>query len=218
MKKINIAFLLLIFLYLSCTSSNYWKLKIEAPGVESVSLDQFKEVIITNFLVEKETKDFNLNQELIDYFSIELGKHFEGKIISKEISWEKEEIIKKEDHWRNLLPESKKALYLTGKTKYTQEIRKAILEQARDRSQESLFYKKGLAQRKFFTLILHLYLIKAQTGEILYERNFKESKSYQNPKQTANFAFYDLMEIIRMKFFRNILGEQTIQQRYLISE
>jgi len=217
MKKINIAFLLVIILHLSCVSGNYWKLRVEVPRGASLDIDGFKEIVITSFLVEKKTKDFNLNQELIDYFSFELGKHFKGKIITKEISWEKAENLKKEDFWKKLLPESKEALVLTGSVQYSQEVRKAILEKYTDYSRE-FSAEKGLAQRKFFTLVLHLYLIKAKTGEILYERDFKESKGYQNPKQTANFAFFDLIEQVRMKLFRKILGEERVEQRYLISD
>jgi len=217
-KKINIAFLLALIIHLSCTSLNYWKVKVELPGIATLNLDQFKEVVISDFLVEKETKDFNLNQELIDYFSAELGKHFKEKITTKEITWDKEDIFQKEDFWKNLLPESNEALILTGSVQYTEEVRKAILEEYSKRSQEPFTSKKGLAQRKFYTLILHLYLIKAKTGEILYKRDFKESKGYKNPNQTANFAFFDLIEMVRVKFFRNILGKDKVDQRYLISD
>lgn len=218
MKKINIVFLLAISLNLSCASVNYWKIKVELPGVSAVKLDEFKELVITNFLVEKETKDFNLSQELVDYLSPELGKHYKGKIISKEISIEKKEIFKEKDFWKNLLTESKEALFLTGTAQYTQEVRKAILEKYSERPEDFISSEKGLAQRKFFTLVIQFYLINAQTGEIIYERNFKEARGYQNPKQTANFAFFDLIQKTNVKFLRNVFGLKKIQQRYLISD
>lgn len=218
MKKINIVFLLTILLNLSCASVNYWKIKVELPGVAAVNLDEFKELVITNFLVEKETKDFNLSQEIVDYLSLELGKHYKGKIVSKEITFEKKEIFKEKDFWKNLSTESKEALFLTGTAQYTQEIRKAILERHTERPEGFISSEKGLAQRKFFTLVLQLFLINAQSGEILYKRNIKEARGYENPKQTANFAFFDLIQKAQVKFLRNVFGLEKIQQRYLISD
>jgi len=217
-KKINLAFLLVLVLHFSCAPSNYWKVKVELPGIATLNLDRFQEVIVSNFLVEKETEDFNINKELVDYFSVELGKHFKGKINTQEISWEAEDPFQKEDFWRRILPESEEALILTGSVNYSEEIRKAILEDSSRRSEGYFSTEKGLAQRKFYTLNLSLYLIEAKTGEILYKREFKESIGYKNPKQTANFAFFDLIEKVRTKFFRNILGEERLEQRYLISD
>jgi hypothetical protein len=217
-KKINLAFLLVLVLHFSCASLNYWKVKVELPEVASLNLDQFKELVVSNFLVEKETKDFNLNQELVDFFSEELVQHFKGKIRRQEISWGEKDIFQKEDFWKTLLPGSEETLILTGSVNYSEEIRKAILEDYSRESEEYFPSEKGLAQRKFYTLNLSLYLIEAKTGEILYTREFKESRGYKNPKQTANFAFFDLMEKVRAKFFSNILGEERVEQRYLISD
>jgi len=216
-KKINIAFLLALVLQFSCASLSYWKVNVELPGVATLSFDQFKEVVISDFLVEKETKDLDLNQELVDFFSTELSKHFKGKITTREISWEEKDVFQKEDFWKNLLPESEESLLLTGSARYSEEVRKAILE---DYSGAEGFSpsEKGLAQRKFYTLILNLYLIESKTGEILYTRDFKESRGYKNPNQTANFAFFDLIEMVKRKFLRHVLGEETLEQRYLITE
>ncbi|MFB0566447.1 MAG: hypothetical protein ACETWK_12325 [Candidatus Aminicenantaceae bacterium] len=219
MKKFNILFICVIIFHFSCKSVNYWKLEIEIPRVTSINLDQYKELIITNFLIEKETKDLNLNKELNDFFSSELAKNYKGQIVSKEISWEKKDLFKNKEFWQTLLPESEETVFLTGDVQFSQETRKAILDRRTMRSADLyLTPEKGLAQRKFFTLVLNLYLINSKSGELIYERNFKESKGYPNPKQTANFAFFDLMERVRLIFFRTIFGEEKIQQRYLITD
>jgi len=215
MKKISIVLLLLI-LYFSCAPQNYWKIRVELPGMAALNMNQYKKLVLTDFLVEKETEDFKLNKELLDYFSLEIGNQFKGKITSEQISLEKKDFFQNQDFWKGLIPDSAETLFLTGHARYSQEIRKAILEKTPERYQEPVSSAKGLAQRKFFTLALTLYIIDAETGEILYERNFKESKGYPNPKQTANFAFFDLMQLIKAKFFRNIFGDEMLQQRYLI--
>lgn len=216
MKKIRIVLFLTILFSFSCVSSDYWKLKIEVPGRTSFDLDQYNEVVITNFLIKEETKDFSLNQELVDYFSFEIGQNFKGKISIKEITFE-EEPFKNEAFWKNLLPDRKKAILFTGGVQYTEEIRKAILQKQKDRFEDPFVSKKrSLAERRFYTLNLDLYIIDAKTGKTLYKRNFKESKGFENPKQTAPFAFFELIQKVKAKFFRNILGQTSIQERYLI--
>lgn len=217
-KKINLVFLLALVLHFSCASLNYLKLDVELPGISTLSLDQFKEIIIGDFLVEKETAGFDINQELVDFFSAELSRHFKGKITTKDISWEEKDIFQQEDFWKTLLPDPEEVLILAGSVQYSEEIRKAILEEYSEETEGFYPTEKGLAQRKFYTLTLNLCLIKAETGEMLYTRDFKESRGYKNPKQTANFAFFDLLETVRGKFFRNVLGEEKLGQRYLISK
>ena len=216
MKKIKIVLVLTILFSFSCASSDYWKLKIELPGKASFNLDQYNEVVITNFLIKEETKDFNLNQELVDYFSFEIGQNFKGKVSIKEITFE-EEPFKNEAFWKNLLPDRKETILFTGGVQYTEEIRKAILQKQKERFEDPFVSKKrSLAERRFYTLNLDLYIIDAKTGKTLYKRNFKESKGFENPKQTAPFAFFELIQRVKAKFFRNILGEASIQERYLI--
>ena len=216
MKEIKIVLVLAILFSFSCASNDYWKLKIEIPGKASFNLDQYNEVVITNFLIKEETKGFNLNQELVDYFSFEIGQNFKGKVSIKEITFE-EEPFKNEAFWKNLLPDRKKAILFTGGVQYTEEIRKAILQRQKDRFEDPFVSKKRrLAERRFYTLNLDLYIIDAKTGKALYKRNFKESKGFENPKQTAPFAFFELIQRVKAKFFRNLLGQTSIQERYLI--
>lgn len=216
MKKIKIVLLLTILFSSSCASNDYWKLRIEVPGKTSFDLDQYNEVVITNFLIKEETKDFNLNQELVDYFSFEVGQNFKGKVSIKEITFE-EEPFKNEAFWKNLLPDRKKAILFTGGAQYTEEIRKAILQKQKDRFEDPFVTKKrGLAERRFYTLNLDFYIIDAKTGKTLFKRNFKESKGFENPKQTAPFAFFELIQRVKAKFFRNFFGVASIQERYLI--
>jgi hypothetical protein len=218
MKRIKIILVLTILFSFSCASNDYWKLRIEVPGRASLNLAQYNEVVITNFLIKEETKDFNLNQELVDYFSFAVGQNFKGKVSIKEITFE-EEPFKNEAFWKNLLPDRKEAILLTGGVQYTEEIRKAILQKQKERFEDPFVSKKrSLTERRFYTLNLDLYIIDAKTGKALYTRNFKESKGYQNPKQTAPFAFFELIQRVKTKFFRNIFGGASIQERYLIND
>lgn len=219
MKKNKFSLLFLLIFLLSCSSPLHWKLKIEMPRKTAIDLARFQEIIITNFWVKKQTKDINLSQELIDYFYFTLDKNFKGKIVSKKISFNQEDIFLNQNFWKSPDHSSPKALYLTGTASYGQEIRKAILEERRSDRFESPFQtEKKLVERKFYTLNLDLYLIDSTTGTIIYKRSFKESKGYRNPNQTAYFAFFDLIQRVKDKLSRNIFGGEKIEERYLISD
>jgi hypothetical protein len=218
MKKAKFAFLLSSFFLLSCSSSYYWKKKIEIPSEPILKLDNFKEIVITDFIIKKETKDFDLNREIVDYFTSELAKEFEGKVYSIKVPLEKEEMLKDEKFWKAQGENLKETLLISGSAQYTEEVRKAILKRRKDAVDDPFRTQRGLAQRKFYTFLLDLYLIDPKTGSALYNRSFKESQSYENPKQTAHFAFFDLIQRVKTKFFQNILAEARIQERYLISK
>lgn len=218
MKKNKFVLLAALFFLFSCSSTYHWKLKIEVPGKTAVDLDRFKEIVITNFLIEKETEDINLSQEILDYFNFELEQNFNGKITSKNISFTNDEVFTNKNFWKDILEDSKNVLFLTGSAFYTEEIRKAILEEKRrGRFEEPFTSGKKLAERKFYTLNFNLYIIDAKSGETLYKRSFKETKSYKNPNQTAYFAFFDLIQNVKAKLFRTILGGKKIEERYLIT-
>ena len=219
MKKRKFILLVAVVFLFSCSSGNHWKLKIEMPGETVLDLQQFKEIVITNFLIKHETEDINLSQEIIDYLSTELGRQYQGKITSKNINIENEEIFQDEEFWRSMKEGTKSSLFLSGSADYKEEIRKAILEERRGERSEGPFTSgRKLAERRFYTLNLDVFLIEGQSGQTLYKRSFKEAKGYKNPNQTAYYAFFDLIQTVRVKFFRNILGGKKIEERYLISK
>lgn len=208
--------LLGFFSLLSCGTGENVRVRIEMPRKAEIDLTGFQEIAITNFLVKEEAKSFDLNKELREYFAVELGQKLNDKITSTDIMPENEEVFQDKAFWQDVSSEKKDALYFTGSMEYTEEVRKAIKSASKRRFEEPFPEESRIEERRFYSLSLHLYLIDAQTGEALYQRNFKESKTYRNPNQTSYFAFYDMMLNVRDKLFRQILGGEQIQERYLI--
>lgn len=218
MRKNKFLFLAVTILsvFSACNSQSYLKARIEIPAFSPLNLSQYEEIFITDFLVEKAPRDFDWNKELKDYFASELGRKIKGKISAKNIAPENPEAFKKPEFWINLASSSSAGLFLTGKGSYTQETRKAILEREARRLEDAFSSEKTLAERTVFTFELSLYLIRGETGEVLYERTYKETKAYENPKQRPEFAFFELLQRVKTKFFRQILGEERMQERYLL--
>lgn len=216
-RKSNSVILLLCLLFLlSCGTGEHVRMRIEMPRKPSLNFVDFEEIAITNFLVKEEAKDFDINKELTEYFTIELEQKIKNKISSTEVALKNEDVFQDKTFWQKVLPDKKGAIFFTGSLEYTQEIRKAIKAASKRRFEEPFPEESRIEERRFYSLTLDLYLIDRKTGEALYKRTFKESKAYKNPNQTAYFAFYDMMISVRDKLFRQIIGGEQIQERYLI--
>jgi hypothetical protein len=217
MRSHKLVFLLSVLFFVSCgAGGGYLKLKIETPGKPSLNLDKYTEVAITGFLLKKEAEDFDLNQELMKYFAEELQQKIKKDISKKDISVKNDEGFEDGEFWRSVSEDSSEVLFFTGTAEYTSETRKAILKEQKRQEEDPFPDSPRLAERKFFTLVITLYLIDAETGTAVYKSDFQETRSYSNPNQTAYFAFFDLVNRIKTKFFRDIQGKTQIQERYLI--
>ncbi len=217
MKKNKAIFILLLFFFVSCSSVNYFKVNLEVPGKPVFDINQFDEIIVTDFFIKNETKDFDLNQELVNYFETHMKQNFKAKVSSRRVSLSDEELFKDKAFWKNIQPDSQETVLFTGTVDYLEEVRKAIV-QIKKKADAAFQRDKAIEERRFYTLTLVFYMIDAQTGEILYTKDFKETQGYRNPNQTAAFAFFDLADSVRSKFFSNVLGVVKIQQRYLIKD
>jgi hypothetical protein len=215
-KKSRLALLFALVLFISCVPEDHLNIRIEPLGKIVFDLDQFSEIFVTDFLIKNQSKGLDLNAEIIDYFLSELGNNFKGKVSTKKITMEKEEVFKNEDFWKNLSADKEKTLLLTGSIQYKEEVRKAVLGRRKKDSEDPFQAEKTLTVQRFYLLNLDLYLIDGKTGKALYKKSFKESRNYKNPEQTAYFAFFDLIKVVKEKLFRDLLGERKIQLRYLI--
>lgn len=215
MKKIRVFFPFLFLLFFSCNSTNYWKVRMDIPRQPAVNLDDYEEIILTNFLVKKKAEDFDLNREIVDYFQFELKQQMKKKVNHQQVSAAKEEDFENPDFWKRFAS-SQNALIFTGSSGYTKEVRKALLKERTGGFQSS--QKAKLEARKFYSLQLDVFLIEAKSGKVLYQRELKETGNYKNPNQTAYFAFFDLIKESREKIFRQLLGKELLQERYLIKE
>ena len=216
MKKNSILLIFFLIVLGACSITNNTRIRIEMPIHTELKLSDYQKIIITDFLLKNEIKNFNVNKELAEYFSTEINQESKTSTVVKDISIEKDEIFENSDFWKTLAPESEGTLYFSGIIEYTQETRKALIGKAKKQFEDPFPSPQKMATRKFYNLEMDIYLIDAKTGNTVYQRNFKESQSYTNPNQTGYFAFFDLMLKVKDKLFRQVLGGERIQERYLI--
>lgn len=217
MKKNKAVLILLLFFFLSCSSVNYFRVNVEVPGKPLFDINRFDEIIVTNFFIQREREDFNLNEELVNYFTTQMKQSFNTEVSSRRVALSDEELFNDTAYWKNLQTDSRETVFFTGTVDYLEEVRKAII-QTKKKADETFQRDKAIEERRFYTLTINFYLIDAQTGEVLFTKALKETRAYNNPNQTAAFAFFDLADIVKSKFFSTVLGTVKTQQRYLIKE
>jgi len=217
MRKNSPVLLCLLALLAACGGGDiYRKIRVELPAYSTLHPEQFEQVVFSGFLVAKEPDGLDLNKEIAEYFGPEFEKKLHFRVTIQRVALESEELFRKPDFWRSLAPGPGRALYVTGKAEFTRETRKAILGRTKADAEDPLAQQRGIVERTLFSLSLHLYLIRGDSGEVVLDRDFKESKAYTNLNQRADFAFYDLAQRVKTKLFRPILSEERMQERYLL--
>ncbi len=210
--------LFVVFLCACSSGGQYWRLRVEMPRAVSFELARYQEMLVTNFLILEKRADFDLNKETTDYFAFEFGKNVQIPVSRAEVTPEGEDSFKQEEFWKAIPTDDKDAIFFTGSLEYKSEVRKALVDREKRQFEDPFPDKTGLEERKFFTLFFNLYLIDAKTGKVLYQKDFKETRNYQNPNQTAYFAYFDLIQSVKDKLFQAFLGEELLQERFLIAK
>ncbi|MFA9452549.1 MAG: hypothetical protein ACERK6_01430 [Candidatus Aminicenantaceae bacterium] len=207
---------LLVLLTASCSSMDYFRLQLRIPRRADVRLADFDGIVVGDFLLKSEVEDFDINRELRDYLSTELSVELETQVDLLTAPLSDESVFEDRDFWKSLDLGKKRAVIFSGTVEYSDETRKALIHK-KGREQETPFPDRDyLKTQKFYSLNIQIHIIDSESGINLYHQEFKEQRSYSNPNQTAYFAFFDLAYQIKEKLFREIMGGNKIQDRYLI--
>jgi hypothetical protein len=208
--------LILLFTQACASSDEYNRVRIRIPRRAEVRLAEFDGIVITDFLMKSEFDDFDLSYELKEYFAGEIEIEVDKSVSRESIAVPDEESFQDKEFWKTLPLKNAKSVIFSGTADYSQETRKALISKDKQEFEDPFPSQERLATRKFYTLKMNIRIINAETGEVTYTQDFKESKSYTNPNQTAYFALFDLAFLVKEKLFREIMGGERFQQRYLI--
>jgi len=214
-----LARLIMIPLVLGCafcrtTSSDRFRLEIPSPA--AVSVEATDQVFLTNFKLAAEDKSLDLNKELRDYWSGEMASRFKGKVALRDVRFDKDGLFEEAGFWRELSGAAPRSIILTGLVGLSLEVRKALTEKERGGVEEPFFKEKTWDTRKSYTLDAHLYLIAADSGKIILDKDYKETAADPGPNQVPVFALYDLLQRVKVRFFRDAFGAPRSQDRYLL--
>jgi hypothetical protein len=219
MRKNSPVFFCLLALLAACgRGDTYRKIKVEIPSYSPLQTKEFEHVVFSGFLVAQEPEGIDLDKEIVEYLAPEFEKKLGFRVTTRPAALESEELFKNPDFWKSLSGQPEPVLYVTGKAALSREIRKTVLGRPKASEDDPLTRQRGIVERTVFSLDLHVYLIRGDTGEVVLDRDFKETKAYSNPNQRADFAFYELAQRAKAKLFRPILSEERMQDRYLLTK
>jgi PBP1b-binding outer membrane lipoprotein LpoB len=215
LPHITTIFFLFFCLYSCSSMSSYVEVTASIAKKPELDLAPYEEIIITDFVQKNENPDFDINNEIKEYFAQELTVETKKRVTVEQVSAEDEKNFNEREFWVGLFNNVKKGIILSGTYEYKSETRKALIKDKK-KFEDPFSYEDRFTQRNMYSLKLDLYFIDSQTGEILFQKKFSETKAYENPNQTSAFAFYDLIFSIKEKVFRDLFAEPRPQQRYLI--
>jgi hypothetical protein len=195
---------------------SYLSVRIDLPSPPAVKTNDYREIAVTDFFLAEPAADINLSQEVAEYFRTEISFRFKGSVSRSSLTLDNEEKLKDEAFWKDAASGDPGILFLTGKARLEQELMKALLARDSRSIEEPFAQKKTWNERKSFTLQITLLLIDGGTGKAVFEKEYKETASYTNTKQPVTFALFDLLQQLKLKFFRTVFGSDRIQERYFI--
>lgn len=201
----------------SCLSENALKIKADFPRYTNLKLDDFPVVVLTNFLVEQSPPGFDLNQELITYFLAELKQKYRGQLTQKNIVWPEEKKWDAPQFWHNLLGNDSQGLVLTGTASFKQELRKTLgSKDYREIDGPFRLGQPSLEERTVSTLTVRFFLVRPEDGQVLLKKEYKEIRTAENFREPAGIAFFELVQLVKTKFFNLLFARELPEERYLL--
>ena len=214
MKKSRWLPVVLIALSGACALESTRVLRFDLPVRPPLQIEAFNQLAILGFREAEPLTNFEARKELSEYLAYEFGIRLPDKVTQKNGLPEKEADFDDPDLWKDV--ETGNTLFLTGTVRFTEDTRKALSLDEREIDGPFKSDVSGFRERKLFTLTSTLIFIEASTGKVLFRRDFKETKAYENIRQPAAFAFHELAVRMRAKLFAALFGEERPQERTLI--
>jgi len=147
-----------------------------------------------------------------------MARKYEGKVYRQPVPADKAGAAGDQAFWSGLPAEHGPGLFLTGIVLYREEVRKAILETDRKEIDGPFRQeKKGLSERRIYTLTIGVSLIRSGTGEVVLSKEFKQTTTYPDSNVPVSYAFYELSPHFRQMFLQAVFGEERLQERYLFT-
>jgi len=201
----------------ACLQDKAVRVSLEVPGPALVKPEEIESVLLTGFFPEKTVGDCDLNALLVRYFQDALRSLAKAPIESAPVVWDGPDSLNNRDFWKKA-GAGRKRLLLAGKASLTQESFKALVGNESRDVDGPFRPTTPWSERKSFALKLDLAVIKAETGEPVFRNLYQETILFDNVKQTADFAVYDLLDKIRPKLFRSLFGSERALERYLLTK
>ncbi|OGD15118.1 MAG: hypothetical protein A2W20_03735 [Candidatus Aminicenantes bacterium RBG_16_66_30] len=200
----------------ACFSRPPVPVKVEMPGISAFPPGLFSEIIVTDFRDDAPSPDFALGQELQAYLAAELGRSFKGTVSRMHLSRGGKAAADDPAFWKQAAASRVRAVFLTGSAGLVGQTRKALEKKKLPAVSPFDIDRRGLIEQRRWTLSVDLSVVSGATGEALYKITFREERDYIDLDKPAEFAFAELADRIRARFFPVLFGAPTIEERILL--
>ncbi|MBN2199389.1 MAG: hypothetical protein JW747_06010 [Candidatus Aminicenantes bacterium] len=196
----------------------YVRLRVEMSAAGAVRADAYREIVMAGFCIAEAPDGIDLDRELSSFLEAEFKTRTRTPISLRRLAPDDEALLEKEEFWAAAAEGTEGTLFLTGKARFSQELRKALLERDAGRGEDPFVGDKEWKERRSYTLEATVMLIEGATGRPVFEKPYKETASYSNLSQPAAFALFDILQRLKIKLFSDVLGAERLEERYLLNK
>jgi hypothetical protein len=201
----------------ACGTVERGKVQLELMSPAAVDLARTDSLFLTNFVTAGSVPGLDLDKELNAYWQGELAVRFKGKLKTPVLAFGPEGLSEDAAFWRQVSGGAERSVILTGRFAFTVETRQAVVDKTTGSIQEPFVKTKDWEVRQSFTLEARLVLLAGDTGRAALDRVYKESAVYPGEKEPPRFALSELLQTIKIRFFRDAFGAPHLQDRYLLN-
>jgi len=163
----------------------------DEAGAALLAPGRYAAILVSDFADGAPWPDFPTGAEAAAYFVREMTPRFEGTV----------------SRWAgpaSVPPGGDRAVMLTGSAALTRIQRKALRRRAAP--VEGPFRAPGAALDEQAVYTLELSVNLSASGGVLFERNFKETRVYEDIEKPPDFALYELLDRVRVELFPVLFG------------
>lgn len=231
--KFNVVFLIIalgsLLILNNCTGQKNYEINIVMHLKPKFKIEGYPNLYLTNFAVIKNyqvDKDVPIdpNQEIVIRLKNEYSNLSDLNVKIIDINFEStnkifDDLINDKDYWQNLnIDEKEKSLIYTGKIEFENKDASGFFPKEVTNPRTGVTRTVDVREQKIeVSLGVQLFILSAQTGEILYKETFKETATFSDTTDVTLPMFYTLYDRFAPKMFNTIIPYRIRGMRFLIN-
>lgn len=218
-------------LLVSCAGQKSAEVNIVLPMKAKFETKDYKHIYFTNLYVKKDYKvdqvvEIDPNEEIILHLKSQLSNLSDLKVKDFQMDYASitdqnyEKFVKNPDTWKNLNIEDKRSsLIFTGKVEFSNQDASGFFPREITDARTGITRTINIKEDKIEVgLGLDIYVISAETGEILYKENFKETSTFYETRKVTLPMFYVVFDRFEPKLVNILIPFKIKGHRFLITQ
>lgn len=201
----------------ACSTVDTGRVSLEIKSPAAVDLGATDTLLLTNFVVSSTVPGVDLEKEAAAYWRGELAARFKGTLQTPAVTFGPDGLSEDPAFWTRVSGGAGRSVILTGRLAFSVETRQAVVDKTTGSVQEPFVKVRDWDVRQSFSLEARLILLAGDTGRPALDRVYKDTIVYPGEKQPALYSLNELLQRIKVRFFRDAFGAPRLQDRYLLN-